>query len=88
MSMVVFNWAAIFLAILTFPCLYKACVGPTSTDRVISINVIATKTTIIIALLTVLTGEDIFINVSLLYSMIGFTSTVCICKYIDKGTLL
>ncbi|MCC5912192.1 MAG: cation:proton antiporter [Clostridiaceae bacterium] len=87
MRMLAFSGATIFLAIMTFACLYRAYVGPTPTDRVISINVIATKTTTIIALLALLTNEDAFVDVSLVYAMVGFIMTVCVSKYIEKGKL-
>ncbi|AKL96777.1 multisubunit sodium/proton antiporter, MrpF subunit [Clostridium aceticum] len=87
MRMLAFSGATIFLAILTFACLYRAYVGPTPTDRVISINVISTKITTIIALLAILTGEDTFIDVALVYAMIGFIMTVCVSKYVEKGKL-
>lgn len=82
-----FNSATIFLVLLTLVCLYRAYVGPTSTDRVITINVISTKITTIIALLAVLTLEDAFVDVALVYAMIGFIMTVCVAKYIEKGKL-
>ncbi|MDR5659337.1 monovalent cation/H+ antiporter complex subunit F [Serpentinicella sp. ANB-PHB4] len=77
----------IFLALLTIVCLYRAYVGPTSADRVVSINVISTKITTLIALLAIITGEDTFVDVSLVYAMIGFIMTVCVAKYIEKGKL-
>lgn len=82
-----FLGVTIFLALLTLVCLFRAYVGPSSTDRVISINVIATKTTVIIALLTVITVEDAFVDVSLVYAMTGFIMTICVAKYVENGKL-
>ncbi|WP_026476635.1 monovalent cation/H+ antiporter complex subunit F [Alkaliphilus transvaalensis] len=78
---------AIFLSILSIVCLYRAYVGPTSADRVISINVISTKVTVLIAVLAVLTDQDTFIDVALIYSMMGFITTVCVSKFMEKGKL-
>lgn len=87
MRIYIFTGAAIFLGILAFLCLYRAYVGPTPADRVASINVIATKVTTIIALLAIILGEDSFIDVSLVYALIGFIMTVSVAKYIEKGKL-
>ena len=82
-----FTGATIFLSVLTLACLYRAYAGPTPTDRVISINVITTKITTIIALLATITLDDSFVDVSLVYAMTGFIMTICVAKYVEKGKL-
>ncbi|ABR50239.1 multiple resistance and pH regulation protein F [Alkaliphilus metalliredigens QYMF] len=77
----------IFLAILIFFCLYRAFIGPTAADRVVSINIIATKVTVLIALITIVTDQDAFVDVALIYAMMGFIATICVSKYVEKGKL-
>lgn len=79
--------AASALALLTFASLYRAYAGPTAADRVVSINVITTKVTMLIVLLAVITGQNMFVDVALIYAMMGFIATVCVAKYIDRGEL-
>ncbi len=79
--------AAGTLALLTFASLYRAYVGPSAADRVVSINVITTKVTMIIVLLAVITGQQVFVDVALIYAMMGFIATVGVAKYIDRGEL-
>ncbi len=71
-----FQIMAIFIAILTFFSLYAAYIGPTSADRVIAVNVITIKVTILITILSVILGQEKFIDVSLIYAMMGFMATV------------
>jgi multicomponent Na+:H+ antiporter subunit F len=78
---------AIFLSILFFLCLYRAYIGPTAADRVVSINVISTKVTVLIAVIAVVTGQNAFMDVALIYAMMGFIATISISKYIEKGKL-
>jgi multicomponent Na+:H+ antiporter subunit F len=78
---------AIFLSIMAFVCLYRAYIGPTPADRVISINVISTKVTILIVLLAGLTNQDSFVDVAIVYAMMGFITTVAVSKYLEKGKL-
>lgn len=79
--------AAGTLAILTFASLYRAYVGPSAADRVVSINVITTKVTMLIVLLSVITEQQVFVDVALIYAMMGFIATVSVAKYIDRGEL-
>ncbi|SET06844.1 multisubunit sodium/proton antiporter, MrpF subunit [Natronincola peptidivorans] len=78
---------AVFLAVLAFFSLYKAYDGPTAADRVVAINVISTKVAILIAILAVTTNQEAFVDVALIYAMMGFVATVCVSKYIEKGKL-
>lgn len=78
---------AIILTIATFFCLYRAAVGPTAADRVVSINVIGTKTVVIISLISLVFHQEFFLDVALVYALISFVATIGIAKYMEKGTL-
>ncbi|MDW7671730.1 MAG: cation:proton antiporter [Bacillota bacterium] len=82
-----FTGTAVFLALLSFMCLYRAYAGPTAADRVVAINVITTKIAMLIVLLSIITGQEIFVDVALIYAMMGFIATICVSKYIEKGKL-
>ncbi len=79
----VFIAAAGALMIPLFACLYRAVIGPTATDRVISINVIASKTVAIIALISFASGETFFLDVAVVYALIGFVITIGVAKYLE-----
>jgi len=78
---------SIFLSVMAFACLYRAYIGPTPADRVIAINVISTKVTVLIVLLAIMTNQDAFVDVAIVYAMMGFITTVCVSKYMEKGKL-
>lgn len=80
--------AIIALALLSFASLYVAYKGPTAADRVVAINIISIKVTIIITALSLLTDQHAFVDVALIYAMIGFVATVCVSKFIERGRLL
>lgn len=77
----------IFMGVLAFICLYRAFVGPTAADRVVSINVITTKVTVLIAIIAIVTNQNTYIDVALIYAMMGFVATFAVSKYIEKGKL-
>jgi len=83
----IYTVAAIMLLILTFLCLIRAAIGPTTADRVVAINVIGTKTMVIIALVSFIFGQEFFLDVSLVYALIAFIMTIGVAKYMEKGAL-
>lgn len=78
---------AIILAAATFLCLYRAIVGPSDADRIVSINIIGTKTVVIISLISLVFRQEFFLDVALVYALISFIATVGIAKYMEKGAL-
>ncbi|HBW13477.1 MAG TPA: cation:proton antiporter [Proteiniclasticum sp.] len=87
MSTSVLTVYTIILSIFAFICLYRAYAGPTTADRVVSINVISTKVTVLIAVIAVFTEQNEFIDVAVIYAMMGFIATIAVSKYIEKGKI-
>ena len=83
----VFLGFIIFLGAMTFVCLYRAYAGPTAADRIVAIDVISTKIAVLIAFLAIQTNQESFIDVALVYAMIGFIATISVSKYLEKGKL-
>jgi len=78
---------AVVLSLLIFVCLYRAYAGPTAADRVVAIDVISTKVAVLIVLIAILTEQQSFMDVALIYAMIGFITTIAVSKYLEKGKL-
>ncbi|MBO4559773.1 MAG: sodium:proton antiporter [Lachnospiraceae bacterium] len=70
---------AIFI-ILIFLCLIRALKGPEISDRVICVNMIGTLVIMIIAVLTVLLGENWLADIAAVYAMISFLAVVVLTK--------
>lgn len=79
--------SSIFLGCLSFVSLYRAIVGPTLADRVVAINMISTKVSIIIVLVSIFLEEKNYVDVALIYAMISFITTVSVAKYLERGKL-
>ncbi len=82
-----FIGSAIFIMILAFASLYRAMVGPTAADRVVAINMISTKVSVIIILVALVLEQKNYVDVALIYAMVGFITTVSVAKYLEKGKL-
>ena len=83
----VFNGIILILVLNVFLCIYRAVMGPKAWDRVVAINVIGTKTIVIIILLGLVFDSLYFIDVALVYALFNFMLTVALSKYIEFGTL-
>ena len=74
---------ALILGFLTLLCLYRGVFGPTVLDRIISISVIGTKTTIILALVGLIYGRiDMFVDISIAYALLNFIATLASAKFL------
>lgn len=82
-----FIGASIILTLLSFASLYRAIVGPTVADRVVAINMISTKITVIIILVAMILGEKNYVDVALIYAMVSFITTISVAKYLERGKL-
>lgn len=80
---------AIILAIISLISLYRAIVGPTDIDRIISVGAIGTKTVVLLLLMGIIYKRlDMFIDIALCYAIINFIGTLLFAKYfMRKGVL-
>lgn len=72
-------FAMIFLSITIIFCLVRAFVGPRFTDRLLAINVINTKTVVLIAILAMVL-EGYLVDISIVYGVLGFLSVVVLSR--------
>ena len=78
---------AIALVVLTFVGLYRAVVGPTAEDRIVAINMISTKVTVVIALIALISSQVFYVDIALVYALLGFIATIGLAKLLMKGKL-
>ena len=67
--------------------LYRAVKGPTLYDRALAVNVIGTKTVVILALIGFIYDRPYFLDIALVYALINFIATIAILKYSETGGL-
>jgi multicomponent Na+:H+ antiporter subunit F len=83
-----FFWGvAIFLLVNAFVCLYRAYEGPTVVDRLLAVNVIVTKTLVVLVLLALVFGRSMLIDVALVYGLLNFVLTVTAGRLLETGRL-
>ena len=87
----IFHIILIILALMLIFSLIRAVIGPRVADRLVSVNMIGTMVTVMIAILGILKGEGYLIDICLIYAMISFLAVVILTKvyigiYAEKKT--
>lgn len=68
--------------------MYRVLRGPHILDRVMCIDGVALIVVCLIAIWNVHTGTRYFFDSILLLAIVGFVSTVAVCKYLERGDVI
>ena len=72
------------LALTMLLSLYRLLRGPTLWDRLTGLGLVGTKTIVLLLLLGRITGrEDIFVDITLSYTLISFIGALALAKYFE-----
>lgn len=84
-----FLGSSLILGLLVFICLYRGILGPGFLNRLVAINVIGTKTVVILALMGFIYQRvDMFVDTCLGYALLNFIGTLAAAKYLErKGSI-
>jgi len=81
--------AALLVAVgVTLLAGYRVVQGPSTPDRVVALDTIATNVVAIAVLHALRTGEGLFVDVSLVLAIIGFVSTIAVARYVTDGDII
>ncbi len=67
---------------------YRVIRGPTTPDRVVALDTIATNVVSVAVLFALLTNQGFFVSVSLVLAIIGFVSTIAVARYVTEGDII
>ncbi len=83
-----FFWGVgIFLLLNAFACLWRAQAGPTLVDRILAVNVLGTKTLVVLVLLSVVFRRGVFLDVAMVYGLLNFVITLTATRLLETGRL-
>ena len=81
----VFYYSSFYLSLIIVLPLYRAVFGPTVVDRIIGVNAIGSKTTVLLILIGVIYGRvDMFIDIALAYALLNFITVLAASRYFQK----
>ncbi|MDH4321325.1 MAG: monovalent cation/H+ antiporter complex subunit F [Desulfobulbaceae bacterium] len=72
----------VILLVLMLLTLYRAIIGPTAIDRLMAVNVIGTKTTVLLIIIGMLFNwVEMFVDIALAYALLNFIVTIATSRY-------
>jgi len=77
----------LFIVVTILLSLYRAVVGPGVFNRVAAVNVIGTKTIVLLIVIGYYFERPLFFDISVLYAMMNFIGTLAFAKYLQRGEL-
>ena len=80
-----FYYSAFYLSLIMLLPLYRAVFGPTVVDRLIGVNAIGSKTTVLLILIGLIYGRlDMFVDIALAYALLNFLAVLAASRYFQK----
>jgi len=77
--------AGILLCILMAAALYRAMAGPTTLDRMIGVNAIGSKTTVLLIFIGLIYHRtEMFVDIALAYAMLNFIAALAASRILQK----
>ena len=77
----IFLAMAITIVIASFVSLYRGIEGPGIFNRIIAVNVIGTKTIVLLVLIGFIYERPDFFDIALLYAILNFIMTIAATRY-------
>ena len=68
--------------------LYRLALGPDIVDRILALDTLVVNAIGLIILIGVAQGTEMYFEAALLIAMLGFVSTVALCKYLLRGDVI
>ncbi|BBN80878.1 monovalent cation/H+ antiporter subunit F [Pseudoalteromonas sp. A25] len=68
--------------------LWRLVVGPSVPDRILALDTMYINSIALIILYGMSMGTGLYFEAALLIAMLGFVSTVAVCKYLLRGDII
>ncbi len=78
------TFCAGLLALGTILCLIRAIKGPTTTDRLVAVNMTGTQVIAMICIVAARSGEYGFIDVAIVYGLLSFLAVTVLTRILDE----
>ncbi len=78
-------YCGLYLSLLMLLPLYRAVFGPTVLDRLVGVNAIGSKTTVLLLLIGLIYGRvDMFVDIALAYALLNYIAVLAAARYFHK----
>lgn len=80
-----FLYSSIILIVLMIILVYRIIMGPTVIDRIVAVNVIGTKSIVLLVMMGILFERaDMFVDIAIGYGLLNFIASLAAAKYFRK----
>jgi len=80
--------AGIVLLVLMIPAMLRIVRGPTALDRIVAVNVIGTKTAVLLVVIGVVFKQvGMFVDFALAYALLNFTGSIAAARYLHRARM-
>lgn len=80
-----FFYCSFYLSLIMLLPLYRAVFGPTVLDRLVGVNAIGSKTTVLLILIGLIYGRvEMFVDIALAYALLNFIAVLAASRYFQK----
>ena len=77
--------AGLVVFALMLPVFYRLVVGPTAIDRIVAVNVIGTKTAVLLVIIGVLFDRTgMFVDLALTYALMNFIGSITVARFLHQ----
>ncbi|MDF1823527.1 MAG: monovalent cation/H+ antiporter complex subunit F [Verrucomicrobiales bacterium] len=67
------------------PSMWRIMVGPTALDRIVAVNVIGTKTAVLLVIIGVIFERvEMFVDFALAYALLNFTGSLAAARFLHR----
>ena len=73
----------VLLTLMLMP-LYRAIYGPTVIDRILGVNLIGTKTTVMIIIGTLNGRVEMFVDIAIAYALLNFIASLAAARFFQR----
>lgn len=74
------------LFLLVSVALYRIVIGPTAIDRIVAVNIVGTKTAVLLVVIGVVFKRvDMFVDFALAYALLNFMASIAAARYLHKS---
>jgi len=70
---------------LMLPVMFRVATGPTAIDRIVAVNVIGTKTAVLLIVIGTIFGRvEMFVDFALAYALLNFIGSLAVARYFHR----
>ncbi len=81
--------SSIILILLMIMLVYRIVTGPTVIDRIVAVNVIGTKSIVLLVLMGIIFNRiEMFVDIAIGYGLLNFIASLAAAKYFNKHKTL